>query len=408
MNLINQIVQAQLAEPLPNPFPRTIGPNALKYVQEVVESGLTVDMIGRFEQAFAKEMGVKYCIATPGCTAALHVLMLASGFKPGDEIIVSPITDYGTVQGLLAEDLVPVFADTEPGSINFSARTIEACVTPRTRAILCVHKTGIINDMDPINELARNHGLKVYEDACQAVFGEYKGRLAGTLGDAACFSFDAEKTMGSDIGGCMVTIDPELYERARFAGQNRAGVMKAHFGRTHTEVGYAYRMPNCTAAICLAQLEVIREQVAHRDKMARLLLQKLGEIPGITPLQIPDYLNVFSCWMMGFNIDPAAFNCTTEEFALTLADAGVPGAGIANYYLMADGLVLLHDRRGQYPYSVPPASKEPVYGEAVCHTGREFLRTFIRWSSFCEKYQSHHCELAANLVAHVAEKYRKA
>ena len=157
---------------LPNPFPRTMGPNCMKYLQEVVESGLTCDMAGRFERAFAKELGVKHCIATPGCTPALAVLAAAFPFEPGDEIIVSPVTDYGTVQGLIKENYIPVFADTEPGSVNLSAETIEPCISERTRAILVVHKTGIICDMDPINALAERRGLIVYEDACQAVFGE--------------------------------------------------------------------------------------------------------------------------------------------------------------------------------------------------------------------------------------------
>src|SRR5262249_15198723 len=96
---------------LPTPFPRIMGPNCQKYLQEVIDSGLTVDMIGRFEQAFAAALGVKHCIATPGCTPALGVLAAALPFAPGDEIIVSPITDFGTIQGLCLENLIPVFAD---------------------------------------------------------------------------------------------------------------------------------------------------------------------------------------------------------------------------------------------------------------------------------------------------------
>ena len=391
---------------LPTAFPRTIGPNAMKYLQEVVNSGLTCDMMGRFEQAFAKEMGVKHCIATPGCTPALAVLAAAMPWEPGDEIIVSPVTDYGTVQGLIAENYIPVFPDTAPGTINFSAETIAPCITDRTRAILCVHMTGLINDMDPINALAEKHGLFVYEDVCQAVFGEYKGRIAGALGQAAGFSFDAEKTMGSDVGGCLITSDDALAERARFVGQSRGGVMRPHFGRLHQEAGYAYRMPGCTAAICLAQLEVIREQVAHRDKMIRLLYRLLGEIPGIVPLPVPEHNTVLSCWMAGFNIDAAAFSCSTEEFAAQLAEAGIPGAGMGEYYLMPEALTCLQKKSTEkrYPYSTPPAAREYVYRGEDCPNATAFLKTFIRWSTFCEKYQPEHCELAAQIVRQVAEK----
>ncbi len=392
-----------------NPFPRTMGPNALKYLQEVVESGLTSNMVGRFEQAFAREMGVKHCIATPGCTPALAALAAALEFEPGDEIIVSPITDYGTIQGLIRENYIPVFADTEPGTVNISADTIAPCITDRTRAILVVHKTGLVCDMDPINTLAEKHGLIVYEDVCQAVFGEYKGRLAGTLSKAAAFSFDAEKTMGSDVGGCLVTNDDELAERIRFIGQSRGAEMEPGFGRKHIAPGYAYRMTLCTAALCLAQLEIIREQVRHRDRMVRLLTELIAEIPGVTPLPIPDFVNVYSCWMFGMSIDPAAFHCDAEEFARQLAQAGIPGAGTGKYYLMPAACTFLQENAAakRYPYSQPPASREYSYGAGACPNARDFLENFIRWSTFCEKYQPEHCALAARIVRQVAERNRK-
>ncbi len=394
---------------IPTQWPRTIGPNAMKYLQEVVDSGLTCDMIGRFEEAFAKEYGVKHCIAAPGCTPALAILAAAFDFDAGDEIIVSPVTDYGTVQGLIRENYIPVFADTAPGTVNLSAETIEPCITDRTRAILVVHKTGLIADMDPINELADQHGLIVYEDACQAIFGEYKGRYAGTLSTAAGFSFDAEKTMGSDIGGCVITNDDELNDRVRFIGQSRGARMKEHFGRLHTECGYAYRMPNCTAAICLAQLEIIRDQVAHRDKMIRLLSELIGEVPGVTPLPIPDYMNVYSPWMFGMSIDPEQFTCSAEQFAQELADGGIPAPGQGKYYLMPEACTFLEEnaRNKVYPYSMPPASREYHYGEDTCPTAHVFLENWIRWSTFCEKYQPEHCELAAAIVREVADRNRK-
>jgi len=395
---------------LPTAYPRIIGPNAEKYIKEVIDSGLVADMRGRFEKAFAEELGVKHCISAPGCTPALAVLAAAWDWEAGDEIIVSPVTDYGTVQGLISENYIPVFPDTEQGTINFCAETIEPCITDRTRAILVVHMTGIINDMDAINVLAERHGLQVYEDACQAVFGEYGAdrRLAGTLSVAAGFSFDAEKTMGSDIGGCLVTNDDDLAERARFIGQSRGGVMKPHFGRAHTEVGYAYRMASCTAAICLAQLEIIRDQVLHRDKMIRLISKKLAEIPGIIPLPIPEYVKVYSCWMAGFSIEPEAFRCDAESLAAQIAEAGIPGAGQGKYYLMPAALECLQKKADSktYPYSMPPASREYRYSAEDCPNAVEFLDNYIRWATFCEKYEPEDCELAAQIVSDVAEMNR--
>ena len=209
--------QQEFDGPLPQPFPREIGPRAMEYLAEVVDSGLTCDMVGRFEQAFAEAHGVAHCIATPGCTPALAVLAAAFGFEPGDEIVVSSVSDYGTVQGLISAGYIPVFADAAPGTINVSAETIEACISERTRAILVVHLTGLICDMDAINEVAARHGLVVYEDACQAVFGCYKGRYAGTLSTAGAFSFDSEKTMGLRRG----RLHPHQRRRAGRAGALR-------------------------------------------------------------------------------------------------------------------------------------------------------------------------------------------
>ena len=394
---------------LPTPFPREIGPRAMEYLQEIVESGLTANMMGRFETVFAEALGVKHCIATPGCTPALAVLAAAFGFEPGDEIIVSPITDYGTIQGLIAERYIPVFADTDPGTVNMSAATIEPLITDRTRAILCVHKTGIICDMDPIVELAGAHDLLVYEDACQAVFGEYNGRLAGTLAHAAGFSFDAEKTMGSDVGGCVVTDDDALAERARFIGHSRGGVQEPGFGRVHEQPGYAYRMPQCTAAICLAQLEIIHEQVAQRDAMVRLLSDLISEVEGVTPLPTPEYMGVYSAWMFGMSLDLEQFACTADEFAAQLVEAGIPGAGTARYYLMPEACTFLQRWAAgrRYPYSQPPASRSYSYGTDTCPTAHTFMDSFIRWSTFCEKYRPEHCELAARIVSDVAEANRR-
>ncbi len=393
---------------LPNPFPRKIGPNAIKYLAEYLESGLCKDFTGEFEKQFAEKLGVKHVVATPGCTPALHVLAVAWGFKPGEEVIVSPISDYGTVAGLIHENIIPVFADIEQGTVNFCAKTVEPLITDRTRAILCVHKTGIINDMDEINALAKKNGLKVYEDVCQAVFGKYKGRFAGTLADAAGFSFDPEKTMGSDTGGCIATDDDGLAERARLTCHSRGAQSVPHFGRKHTVAGYAMRMPSGCGAVTLAQLEIVDENVAQRDRMIRLLSNLVNEIPGIRALPIPEHTEVYSAWMFGMTVDLERFSCSAEEFGIQLAEAGIPGAGTAEYYLLPEALPFLQKnaQAGNYPYSMPPASYKYDY-EAMCPEARKFMKKFIRWTTFCEKYTEADCELAANIVKKVAAVNRK-
>ena len=123
---------------LPQPYPRTIGPNAMKYLREVVESGLTVNMVGRFEDAFAEEMGVKHCIATPGCTPALSVLAAAFGFEPGDEVIIPALTVVSTAFVTLHQNAVPVFADIDQRTFNIDPADVARKITPRTKAVIPV------------------------------------------------------------------------------------------------------------------------------------------------------------------------------------------------------------------------------------------------------------------------------
>ncbi|NSW91007.1 MAG: DegT/DnrJ/EryC1/StrS family aminotransferase [Firmicutes bacterium] len=394
---------------LPNSFPRIIGPNAIKYLQEIVDSGLTVDMVGRFEKEFCKAMGVKHCISAPGCSNAILSLAEALNFNPGDEVIFSPITDYGTIMGFVKNNYIPVFADTEPGSVNVSAKTIEPCITDRTRAIVVVHKMGLMCDMDPIMELAKKHNLLVIEDVCQAIFSKYKGRLAGTIGDAAAFSFDCEKTMGSDIGGCFITNNDEIANYARFRCQSRGAEMKEGFGRLHTVCGSAIRMPNCTAAINLAQLEILPDNVAKRDKAIRLITEKLSTIPGIIPEKIPKYQEVWSCWMAGFRINPNVFDCSADDFARECAELGITGAGTGRYYLMLEACTFLdeYSKKKIYPYSMPPASYEYKYGPETCPNAKKYLDNWIRWSTISEKYTEGDCETVYQIVKEVAEKHYK-
>src|SRR5207244_1473634 len=123
---------------------------------------------------------------------------------------------------------------------------------------------------------------------------------------------------------------------------------------------------------------------------------------------IPESLDVYSAWMVGFSIDPAAFRCSADEFAHQCAEAGIPGASTARYYLLPAACTFLDEnaRRQTYPYSMPPASREYRYSGETCPNAQAYLENWIRWSTFCEKYQPEHCELAAHIVRQVADQNR--
>jgi hypothetical protein len=143
--------------------------------------------------------------------------------------------------------------------------------------------------------------------------------------------------------------------------------------------------------------------------MARKITALLSEIEGITPLPIPDYQEVYSAWMLGFSLDPEAFSCDAEAFGAQVSEAGLTGAGTGKYYLIPAACTFLGEwaEAGRYPYSQPPASRTYRYGAEACPTAWEFLQTFIRWSTFCEKYTEADCELAAQIVADVAARNRR-
>jgi dTDP-4-amino-4,6-dideoxygalactose transaminase len=385
---------------LPSIFPRVLGPKTAKYVQEFIDSGFTVDMVGRFEKAFADAMGIKHCVGTPGCTNALHILAASLEFEHGSEVIISPIADYGTVMGFIRENYIPVFADTAPGSPNVTADTIKACITKKTKAILVVHKMGLPCEMDGIVKLAKENNLILIEDVCQSVFSEYKGKTVGTFGDFAAFSFDSEKSMGADMGGCVITNDDESAGRLRYIGHARGAKGVPGFGRTHFDMGLALRMPGCTAATCLGQLEIIKDQVERRDKISRLLTDKLSTLDGVIPLPISENCTQFSCWMYGFSIDTNKLKCSPAELAVAISKKGFTGIGQGIYYLMPDALEFLKKAAATkvYPFSIEGAPGEEIYdANKKTPNAKAFLNTFIRWV-WTDKYTEKHVDIMFNMI----------
>ena len=387
---------------LPDVFPREMGPNALRYLQEVVEAGLASDMVQRFEDVLAEAHGRRFCIAAPGCTPALFALFLGLDFEPGDEIIVSPLGDYGDLCGLLFEHYIPVFCDADPDTGLITAETIEPCITDRTRAILAVIFFGLPCDYEPIMALAESRGLLVIEDVCQSVLATCRGRVSGSLAHVATFSFDAEKTCGGDMGGAILLDDEDLHARIVNRAHARGAKLFPGFGRRHLYQGAALRMPQCTAATCLANWEILPGQVERRQRSARKLDALISDIPGVTPYPVPpDRTHTY--WLYGFSMDPGQFTCNPGELAEQVKAAGIPTCGLGEYYVLPACVPFLADRaaRGDYPFGTPPASRKIDYDpQTVCPNVQAFMRTFIRWF-WTEKYTDAHVDRMASIIGDV-------
>ncbi len=275
-----------------------------------------------FEKEFAAFCGGAHAICLTNGTAALEVALRAVGVGPGDEVIVPPYTFIATASAVAMIGAVPVFVDVEPGTLNIDPGRIEAAVTDRTRAVIPVHIGGRPADMDGVMAVARKHGLKVVEDACQAHGASWRGRGVATIGDAGAFSFQASKNINSGEGGAVVTNDVDVYLRA-YSLVNLGRIPEGEWYQ-HEYPGSNYRMTEFQGAILLAQKTRWEEQAARRDRNAARLDALLSEIDGISPLD-PDPRVTRNAWHLYlFRYHGEAFGGISKaRFLEVLAAEGV-------------------------------------------------------------------------------------
>ena len=231
--------------------------------------------IGAFEEAFARFVGVKHAIATNNGTTALHLALVALGLKPGDEVIVPTLTYIASANAVRYCGATPVFVDSDPHTFNIDPAEVAAKITPRTKGIMPVHLYGQSADMDPLLALAGQHDLFILEDAAEAIGAKYKGRLVGSIGDCATFSFFGNKIITTGEGGMVTTNDDELAARLRiFRGQGMDPQRRYWF----PVVGYNYRMTNIAAAIGLGQMERVEHHLAVRRAIGESYDRKLAKL----------------------------------------------------------------------------------------------------------------------------------
>jgi dTDP-4-amino-4,6-dideoxygalactose transaminase len=239
--------------------------------------------VERFEEQFAAFCGCSRAVGVGSGTEALWLTLLALGVNKGDEVITAPNSFVATAEAVSLCGAEPVFVDVEEGSYTINPALIERAITSRTKAIIPVHLFGQTADMDPILEIARAHGIAVVEDACQAHGAEYKGRRAGSIGDAGCFSFYPGKNLGAyGEAGCVVTSNPQLADKLtmlRDHGQSH----KYH----HDMIGINGRMDGIQGAVLTVKLKYLNRWNATRRQNASLYGQMLSSFAGIkTPKEM--------------------------------------------------------------------------------------------------------------------------
>jgi len=238
--------------------------------------------VGRFQRAFAEYHGCQYGIAASNGTVSLSIIMKALGIGPGDEVIVPPYSFVATATCVLEVNAVPVFVDIDPNTFNLDPRKLEEAITERTKAILPVHFAGRIADMEQIRAIGKKHGLMVAEDAAQAHGASLSGKMAGSMGIAGSFSFQASKNMTAGEGGIVTTNDLALAEKMEsLAWSGRAFGMGWY---NFSTLGWNARMTELQGAILSVQLSRLAEQTHLRQKNAACLNESLKEIPGLEAL----------------------------------------------------------------------------------------------------------------------------
>ena len=261
-------------------------------ISEVIDSGAFAGgpFVEKFEQEFAGYCGCQHAVGLGSGTDALWLSLLAAGIGPGDEVITVPNTFMATAEAITYCGARPVFVDVDDRTYTMDPAGIETALSPKTKAIIPVHLFGQPADMDPILEFARKHGLVVIEDAAQAHGAKYKGRTAGTMGDAGCFSFYPGKNLGAfGEAGAVVTNDIELQEKIRVL-RDHGQVRKYR----HSMIGWNCRMDGIQAAVLSVKLRHLDAGNSLRRRHALrydAALAGIGEI--VTPFAAPYAQHVY-------------------------------------------------------------------------------------------------------------------
>ncbi len=281
-----------------------------KYVLEALDNGFATSLnsvfCNRLEKAFGEKFKSNYAISHVNGTATMHTALVALGVRPGDEVIVPPLTMSSTSLAVLHNGSIPVFADVDSKTFNIDPSSIKERITQKTKAIITVSLYGLSPDYDEILQICKNNNLYLIEDNAQCFLGTYKGKLVGEFGHFASYSFQASKHMTCGEGGMLTTSDDKLADLARrFSSLGYAGVSGKQGKITrndiqdpaynrHVMLGFNYRMSEVQAAVSLGQLEHLDELVNQRIKVASLFKEAIKDSKVVELQHEPeDYKNCY-------------------------------------------------------------------------------------------------------------------
>ncbi|MBA2259579.1 MAG: DegT/DnrJ/EryC1/StrS family aminotransferase [Acidobacteria bacterium] len=280
--------------------------------------------VAELERRMAAAHGLNFGIAVANGTVSLEIALAAVGVRPGDEVIVPPISFVASATAIARGGAVPVFTDVDPTTINLDLRGAADAITERTRAIVLVHFAGCPADLDAFTRLCADRNLALIEDCAHAPGALWHGRLVGSFGAFGSFSFQASKNLTAGEGGMLLTNDPDLAETARSI---------AHQGRRtggawyeHVRLGTNARLTGFQAALLLSQLDRLPNQVRRRDAAAVRLRNGLQEIDGLnpTPQVLDPRVDAHAYHIFSMRLDPDRFGASRDHVVAALVAEGVP------------------------------------------------------------------------------------
>ncbi|GAA2025085.1 DegT/DnrJ/EryC1/StrS family aminotransferase [Catenulispora yoronensis] len=284
--------------------------------------------VAEFERAFAAQVGAAHGVAVSSGTTALHLGLVVLGVGAGDEVVVPSLSFIATANVARYVGATPVFADIDEATGNLTPKTIEAALTPRTRAVILVHQGGVPADLEPIRELCRQRDVALLEDAACAAGSRYRGLPVGAGAQVAAWSFHPRKLLTTGEGGMVTTDDPEWATRMRRLREHGMNVSAAdrHASakpvlEAYLETGFNYRMTDIQAAVGLVQLTKLAATITERRELAARYQRELAGVPGLVPVADPGYgeTNYQSFWVRLTE----AFPVSRDELLDRLSEAGV-------------------------------------------------------------------------------------